>query len=620
MFVQEIQKYCMGTSHEAYKIFGAHKVKVDGVEGFQFTLYAPHALDVELIGDFNDWQGYKNKMEKVDINGVWQTFVPGLKDYHVYKYHILTSYGAWIDKIDPFAFFSEMRPKNASKTFDIDGFVWMDGDYIKNRDLNFNKPMNIYEMHLGSWVKVNDRFLSYEELAEKLVLYLKDKGYTHVELLPISEHPLDMSWGYQCTGYFSATSRYGNPKQLMQLVNVLHQNGIGVIFDFVPVHFVKDEFGLVNFDGAPIFEYDDEERKFNSWGSLNFDYNKGPVKSFLTSAANYYCEYFHVDGIRFDAVSNIIYPEGNKNLGERKEGISFIKHLNGMLDMFQNKVMRIAEDSSDYPKVTGNLKDNSLGFHYKWDLGWMNDTLKYYETDPIYRKYEHHKITFSMFYFYNENFLLPLSHDEVVHGKGSIVDKMWGSYEQKFQQVRNLYVYMFTHPGKKLNFMGNEIAHFREWHEYTSMDWQLLEYPMHKKFLDFSVELNNVYLNNEALFNEDYDEKRFKWLIVDNKDQSVFSYYREYGDNVIMTVLNMTPVNYPIFNMPVPYAGTYKEILNSDLEKFGGYTYRDKYVSYKSVKNVERGVNEIDLVLPSFGAIILKFKKTKRVGKKNVCK
>ena len=608
MHVLDYQNFVMGNAHDSYKVFGAHKTVVDGVEGFVFRLYAPHAKAVELVGDFNSWQGYKNKMTKVDINGVWETFVPNIKDYQNYKYHILTAQNMWVDKIDPFSFFSELRPKNASRTYDIDGFIWHDEKFISKRNLNLNKAMNIYELHLGSWVKANDRFFSYSELAEKLVEYLNNKGYTHVEILPISEHPLDMSWGYQCSGYFSATSRYGNPKQLMSLIDVLHQNGIGVIFDFVPVHFVKDDFGLINFDGAPIFESDDENKRYNSWGSINFDYSKGPVKSFLTSAANYYCEYFHVDGIRFDAVSNIIYPEGNKSLGEREEGIAFIKHLNGMLDFYQPKVMRIAEDSSDYQGVTKSQKQGGLGFHYKWDLGWMNDTLKYYETDPIFRKYEHHKITFSMFYFYNEQFLLPLSHDEVVHGKKSIVDKMWGSYEQKFQQARNLYIYMLTHPGKKLNFMGNEIAHFREWHEHTSMDWFLLEYPQHRKFLDFIVELNKVYTKNPALYKYDYDESKYKWLIVDNKDQSIFAYYREAGKNIIVTILNMTPVYYESYHVPVPYEGKYKEIINSDLEKFGGYTNRDKYIKYASF-NYGAEQNFIDLTLPSFGAIVLKFER-----------
>ena len=392
-----------------------------------FRVYSPNALEIELIGDFNNWHGQNHKMKQLKSDStIWQLFVPGLKEYARYKYHIRGKDGIWLDKADPYAFFSEQIPNTASKVFSLDDFPWTDEQYLKSRTKNFNRPMSIYEVHLGSWRKKEHGYYSYEELTDDLLNYVKANEFTHIELMPVIEHPFDGSWGYQCTGYFAATSRYGNPKQLMNLIDRAHQEGIGVILDFVPVHFVKDAHGLHKFDGGCVYEYEDEINRYSEWGSVNFDLGKEEVRSFLMSSANFWIEYFHIDGIRFDAVSNIIYWKGNKDYGVNEGALAYIKRSNHLIAKKHPTVMLIAEDSSDYQGVTKPTFEQGLGFDYKWDLGWMNDTLRYYSLDPVYRKYKHHQITFSMHYFYSERFLLPLSHDEVVHLKGSIINKLWG--------------------------------------------------------------------------------------------------------------------------------------------------------------------------------------------------
>lgn len=611
MIDYNLDLFVTGNSRDAYKFFGAHAVVKDGKKGYLFNVYAPNAHAIELVGEFNGWDGKNHQMTKYAWQGVWQIFVPDLPEYSAYKYNVCQKNGNWVLKSDPYGFYSEHRPNTASKTFDIENFPWQDQEYLNKRDKNFNKPMSIYELHLNSWVRDFDgRVFSYEEIAQKIVDYVKDNNFTHIELLPVMEHPLDESWGYQVSGFFSITSRYGNPKQLMYLVDLLHRNGIGVIFDFVGVHFVKDEFGLYKFDGTRLYEYPDESRRKNSWGTSNFDYSKGPVRSFIMSCISYYAEMYHVDGIRFDAISNMIFYQGNKNIGENIDGTNFLKQMNFEMKLAFPGVMLIAEDSSDYQGVTKPVEYGGLGFDYKWDLGWMNDTLKYYALDPIYRKFEHHKITFSMFYFYSEHFILPFSHDEVVHGKGTIINKLWGSYEQKFQQLRNLYIYMFMHPGKKLNFAGNELAMFREWNEKVPLDWNLMDYPVHRGFHDFVRDLNHLYATNKALHHEEYNPEHFKWVVVNNSDQSIFSFYRDVEDNLIMVILNMTSNLYDYYEMGVPLAGTYVEVLNSDDVKYGGYGFTNNSADLNSGGDPLDGCNQrLGFRLAPFGAIVLKFKK-----------
>jgi 1,4-alpha-glucan branching enzyme len=606
----DLDLFVTGNTSDAYKFFGAHATNVKGVKGYLFNLYAPNAHAVEVVGDFNGWVGSKHQMSKHSWQGVWQIFIPNLPEYTAYKYNICQKNGNWALKADPYAFYAEHRPNTASKTFDIQGFPWQDKKYMEKRDKHFNKAFSIYELHLNSWVRdFDNRVFSYEEIAQKIVDYIKDNNYTHIELLPVMEHPLDESWGYQVSGFFAITSRYGNPKQLMYLVDLCHQNNIGVIFDFVGVHFVKDDFGLYKFDGSRLYEYPDESRRKNSWGTSNFDYSKGPVRSFIMSCIGYYAEMYHVDGVRFDAISNMIYYQGNKSIGENIDGTNFLKQMNFEMNKAFPSLILIAEDSSDYQGVTKPVEFGGLGFDYKWDLGWMNDTLKYYALDPLFRKFEHHKITFSMFYFYSEHFILPFSHDEVVHGKGTIINKLWGSYEQKFQQLRNLYAYMFTHPGKKLNFMGNDLAMFREWNEKTPVDWNLMDYPVHRSFHDYVRDLNHLYKDNKALHHEEFNPELFKWIVVNNSDQSIFSYYRQVGDNIIMVILNMTPNLYDYYEMGVPLKGEYVEVINSDDVKYGGYGFTNQGSRLNSGGTDLDGCGQrLGFKLAPFGAIILKYK------------
>ena len=619
--------FLMGQSIEAYRYFGAHFItkKIDGKEtsGVAFRLYAPLAEDVSVIGEWNNWDVTQDKMEKVDFSGVYELFIPGLTNYQSYKYHFKNAKGEYVDKADPFAFFSELRPNTCSRLFDIENFAWHDDKFLSSRDRNFDKAMSIYEIHLGSWKgMVDGRYLSYEEVADYLIPYLKDNGFTHVEIMPICQYPFDGSWGYQATGFFSVDSRYGNPFQLMSFVDRLHQAGFGVILDFAPVHFANDSFALREFDGSCLYEYADPKHTFSPWGSCYFDLGKDPVRSFLMSAMNYYLTYFHMDGIRVDAVSNIVYWEGNKSLGENFGATEFIKRLNGKLHLAHPSIMMIAEDSTDFIGVTKPLEYGGLGFDYKWDLGWMNDTLKYYSKDPIYKKYEHNNITFSMAYFFSENFLLPLSHDEVVHGKGTLINKMFGDYEMKFDLLRNLFTYQFAHPGKKLNFMSNEMASFDEWNEKKSLPWNLLTFPKHDSVKRLVRDLNLIYQAEEAMHVQEYNPANFHWIMVDNSDQSVFAFEREFGDSDLLFVFNMTPNFYEDYNVGVLHEGEWEEIFNSDKDVYGG---RNQYngLPLKTKEGApENRPYHISIKLASFGAMIFKRKisKKKAVAKKTVTK
>lgn len=585
--------YLNGQCIEGYNYFGAHFIKKEveveidvplkkdpnktkktkvkrQVEGVVFRLYAPLASDVSVIGDFNNWDPFANKMDKIDDSGVFETFIPNLHNYSFYKYHFKNCNGEYVDKADPFAFFSEYRPGSCSRLFNIEGFIWHDTPFLNNRDRNFDRPMSIYEIHLGSWKgKIDNRNLSYEEIADYLIPYVKELGFTHVEIMPITQYPFDGSWGYQATGFYSVDSRYGNPMQLMSFVDRMHQAGIGVILDFAPVHFATDSYALGLFDGSCLYEYSNEHR-YSPRGSLQFDLGKDPVRSFLMSAMNYFLTYFHFDGIRVDAVSNIVYWDGNKNNGENTGATEFIKRLNGKIHIAHNDVMMIAEDSTDFSGVTKPLEYGGLGFDYKWDLGWMNDTLKYYSKDPIYKKYEHNKLTFSMAYFFSENFLLPLSHDEVVHGKGTIINKMYGDYDTKFALIRNLFTYQFAHPGKKLNFMGNELASWDEWNENKSLPRDLKRFPKHDSVSRLVRDLNLIYKHEEGMHFEEHNPIHFNWLMVDNSNQSVFAFERRVKDSHLVFVFNMTPIYYEYFDIGLTREGKYREIFNSDKDVYGG--------------------------------------------------
>ena len=564
--------FLMGQCLDAHNYFGAHFVEGEnGEHGVVFRLYAPCADDVSVIGDWNNWDVGAHKMNRIDDSGVWEVYIPNLSNYQCYKFHFRNAKGEYVDKADPFAFYSENRPGTCSRLFDNRNFAWHDDEWLHQRSRNFDKPMSIYEMHLGSWFgKASDgHTLSYEEIADQLIPYINGMGYTHVEVMPIVQHPFDGSWGYQATGFFSVDSRYGNPFQLMSLIDRLHQAGIGVIVDFAPVHFATDKWALAEFDGTHLFEYDNQWR-VSPWGSYQFDLGKDPVRSFLMSAMNYFVDYFHFDGIRVDAVSNIIYYNGDCSIGLNEGAVEFIKRLNAKMHIAHDSVMMIAEDSTAFSGTTRPVEYGGLGFDYKWDLGWMNDTLKYYSLDPIYKKYDHNKLTFSMAYFYADNFMLPLSHDEVVHGKGTIINKMWGDYDNKFALLRNLYTYQFAHPGKKLNFMGNELGTFDEWNESRGLQWDLKRFPKHDSVTRLVKDLNFIYRAYAPMYFEEHNPVHFNWLMVDNADQSVFAFEREANGEVLVFVFNMTPNYYEYINIPLLHDGMYEEILNTDKDVYGG--------------------------------------------------
>lgn len=565
-----IESFHRGHCINAYRVFGAHFTQ-ESKAGVRFTVWAPHARKVSVVGTFNDWNDEGYQMERISDGGVYSLFIPGIKAYDMYKYRIVDNGGRTFDKADPFAFYSELRPNTASIVYNCFNFKWHDAKWMKNRTKNFDRPVNIYEVYAGAWkIKEDGTHYCYEELAKELIPYCLEHGFTHIELMPLNEYPFDGSWGYQASGYYSCTSRYGSPGGFAYFVDECHRNGIGVIMDMVPVHFVKDDHGLRLFDGQPLFEYANQSDANSQWGTCNFDLWKEEVRSFLMSAGGFWCDIFHIDGIRIDAVSNLIYWGGNKERGNNEGALAFIRRMNYYLSKEFNGLMLIAEDSSDFPKVTWSTIDGGLGFDYKWDLGWMNDTLNYLKKDPVYRKWEHNKITFSMAYFYSERFLMPLSHDEVVHGKHTIIDQMWGLYGEKFSQARTLYMYMFTHPGKKLNFMGNEIAMFREFDEAKELDWFMLKYPAHDAFLRYFTDLSHVYTAYPSLYKYDYDYKGFKWIDADNNEESIYSYYREADDECIVVVLNMTPIARPQFKLKVPYKGSYMELINSEKDIYGG--------------------------------------------------
>jgi 1,4-alpha-glucan branching enzyme len=599
-------------SFQSYEYFGVHPMTktIDGQKekGFVFRLYAPNATDVYVVGDFNQWIAKDHPMKKVHDWGIYEAFISNAKLGDRYKYQFKNTYGIVVQKADPYAFQSEVRPLTASVIATYEGFTWHDEAYLANRNRNFDRPMAIYEVHLGSWKKPEKKeFFSYEEMIDQLIPYVLEHGFTHIEIMPLTQHPFDGSWGYQTTGFHSVDSRYGSLKGLMTFVDRCHQVGLGVILDFVVVHFASDGFGLHEFDGSKLYEYFDPRRTFSQWGSPQFDLSKPAVRSMLFSSINYFISMFHLDGIRIDAVSNIVYWDGNSQQGENSGGIAFIRDLNSFIHTYHPTVMSIAEDSTAFGGVTRPVELGGLGFDYKWDMGWMNDTLKYYGKDFVYKFYDHHKLTFSMHYFYSDNFMLPLSHDEVVHGKGAILNKMWGNYDEKFALLRNLYTYQWMHPGKKLIFMGNEIASFDEWSEKKSLPWFFTQYPKHDSIRTLFKDLNRIYKQEPSLHVEEHNPARFRWLMVDNRQDNIYVFERKVNESTIIIVLNMKGNYYNDYDIGVFEPGTYQEILNSDNEIYSGWHRINQLpLVTKSQPGPEGKPHTLTLTIGSFAAIVLK--------------
>ena len=577
-------RFVSGFSDDAYSFMGCHKIRSanNNPSGYVFRVWAPNASRVSVVGDFNFWNVDDLPMTK-NSYGVWEAFSEYAKEGNLYKYYVTSNYGKSVYKSDPYATAFASLPDTSSKICTLTGFKWHDGDYIKkSRAQNFfQSPVNIYELHLGSWKKHSDNsYYNYKELADELVPYVLDMGYTHIELLPIMEHPYYPSWGYQVTGYYAPTHRYGKPKDFMYFVDKCHDAGIGVILDWVPAHFPKDESGLYEFDGYCCYESSDSgQNEHPGWGTRLFDYSKGEVKSFLISSALFWFDRYHVDGIRVDAVANMLYLNyckdtsyKNKYGGEENlEAIEFLKRLNKSAFEKNGSILMIAEEATTFPQVTKPPSMGGLGFNFKWNMGWMNDILSYMEKDPLFRKDSHNELTFSLTYAFSENFVLPLSHDEVVHGKKSILNKMSGDYENKFESAKVLYSYMMAHPGKKLSFMGNEFGQFIEWDEKRPLDWFLLDYDSHRRLKDFVKDLNHFYLNSPQFLEQESGWDGFKWISADDKDQSIIAFRRiSSTQEEIICVINFCPVTRENYRIGLPKNATYVPVFRSDIEKYSG--------------------------------------------------
>ena len=573
-------EFSNGKSSKAYNIMGCHKTK----DGYVFRVWAPNALNIFVVGSFNSWDTSACPMHSIGY-GVWEATVNEAKIYDEYKYYIIKKNGMTVYKSDPYAFHACTRPENASKIYDLEGFKWTDAQYCRNRakkDIT-KEPMNIYEVHLGSWLQHEDgNFLSYTDIADKLVKYVKNMNYTHVELMPISEYPYDPSWGYQVTGYYAPTSRYGTPKDFMKLVDKFHAAGIGVILDWVGAHFPKDENGLYEFDGSCLYELSDPlQNEHPDWKTRIFDYSRYEVRSFLISNVVYWLDKYHIDGIRVDAVASMLYLDYGRQDGQwhpnqyggniNISAVDFLRDMNSAAFEFNPSAIMVAEESTAFPMVTKPGYDGGLGFNFKWNMGWMNDTLGYMSSDPLFRKGRQNDLTFSMTYAFSENYILPLSHDEVVHGKASMIGKMPGTYEEKFANLRAFYGYMMAHPGKKLSFMGNEFAQFIEWDYKKGLEWFMLDYDKHNEMKKFVKDLNAFYLNNEAFWSNDTDWTGFQWIAHDDHAQSVISFIRRDNEGrEIIVVCNFCPVMRKDYRIGVPEEGEYKAVFSSDSSKYGG--------------------------------------------------
>ena len=580
--------YHQGTNYHAYEMLGAHFMEKDGRKGVRFSVWAPHAKSVSVVGDFNNWDTRTHTMEKIGDGEIWVTFIEGLEEGEVYKYAIEPQWGGpHIMKADPYGFYAEKKPKTASRLYDLSKYQWNDAAWQERKKTHpsYSSPMLTYEVHLGSWRRtLEGGYLSYRELADQLVGYAKKMNYTHIEVMPLCEHPFDGSWGYQATGYYAVTSRYGEPDDFRYFVDTAHANGIAVIMDWVPGHFCKDEQGLRHFDGMTLYESDNEQRAENwEWGTTNFDYGRTEVQSFLISNAMFWFEEYHIDGLRIDAVANMLYLNYGRKDGEWQpnkygdtgnlEAMDFIKKLNEAIFKLHPDALMIAEESTAWPLISKPVYMGGMGFNYKWNMGWMNDMLSYMSLDPIYRKWNQDKVTFSFMYAFSENFVLPLSHDEVVHGKCSLVSKMPGDYWQKFAGLRGFFGYWMAHPGKKLLFMGGEFAQFIEWNYDDSLDWHLVEeYPMHTKMLEYSRALNKFYKENRPFWEVDFDWNGFEWIDCNDSENSIITFVRK-ADNAadfLVVLCNFTPEVRHDYRIGVPKKGEYREVFNSDAEEFGG--------------------------------------------------
>ncbi len=586
---KDFDRFAKGIHYEIYDKLGAHPMELNGVKGVNFAVWAPNALRVSVVGDFNLWDGRRHQMTKLGASGIYEIFIPELAAGEIYRYEIKFKNGDPALKSDPYGNYSEVRPANASVVYDINDFAWTDSEWMSARDKKNPETelVSVYEVHLGSWKKPEgeDReFYNYRELAVQLASYVKSMGYTHIELMPIMEHPLDASWGYQVTGYYAPTSRYGTPDDFMYFMNYMHEKGIGVILDWVPAHFPKDRHALADFDGACLYEHSDPRRgEHPHWGTLIFDYGCPEVSNFLIANALFWANKYHIDGIRMDAVASMLYLDYGKNYGEwmpntyggnaNLEAIEMLKHLNSIMKKKLPGVRIIAEESTAWPNITGSVDDGALGFDYKWNMGWMNDFLSYMQTEPYARKHCHNKLTFSMMYAYSERFMLVFSHDEVVHCKGSMAGKMPGAtFELKFANLRAAYLYMMTHPGKKLLFMGQDFGQMDEWNENEGLQWNLLQYDIHKKLQKFVKAINKMYLENPALSALDCSPEGFEWISCDNADESLVTFIRrsEKPEETLLVVCNFEQIYHEKYDIGVPFAGQYKEIINSDSKVFGG--------------------------------------------------
>lgn len=602
-------EFYQGKAFDAYTYFGAHP---EG-NGVTFRVYAPNARDVKLEGDFSGWQEYH--MYPCELKGVFYAYIEGAKPGQMYKYVVYTKNGERVEHCDPYGFAMELRPNWASIITDLNAYEFHDQAWMEQkRDKNYNRPMNIYEFYPASFRQkkrkegedVSASYLGYDEIAEELIAYLKENGFQYLEFLPLSEHPADCSWGYQNTGFYAPTSRYGSPDQLKKLIDLCHQNGIGVILDFVPVHFATDSYGLGKFDGTALYEFPNSDVAHSEWGTYNFNHARGEVASFLQSCAYYWLKEFHFDGLRMDAISRIIYWQGNPDRGVNTCAVNFIKRMNNGLHERLPECILIAEDSTDFLKVTAPVAYQGLGFDYKWDMGFMNDTLEYFKLEPVHRPAHYYELSFSMQYFYSELFLLALSHDEVVHGKATIIQKMWGQYEDKCRQIKAFYAYFYTHPGKKLNFMGNEIGQFREWDESREQDWGLLTYPFHDAFHQYYIKLCKLYETEPALYEGEYNPDCFEWLEVHADQFSTYVYARKGGGKIIVVALNLSDQFWKDFTFGIWEGAKLKELLNSDWECYGGRTKPedDNYHTYAEAFNGKPARAVVDL--PPFSARIFR--------------
>ena len=615
------QLFYSGRDCRAFDYMGAHPFEQDGEPGYLFRVYAPEAEKVSVMGEFNGWNRDVDYMMR-DEQGIWEKFIPHVSEYAAYKYSVWAKSGDVFDKSDPYGFHSETRPGNASKVYDIEGYEWNDASWMDWRKghLPYSSPVNIYECHLGSWkVHEDGNFYSYRQLADELVPYVKEMGYTHIEVMPLTEYPFDGSWGYRVIGYFAATSRYGTPKDLMYFIDKAHQAGLGVIMDWVPAHFPKDGCGLVEFDGSHLYEYADPlKMEHKEWGTRVFDYGKVSTRNLLFSSAMFWIEKFHMDGLRVDAVASMLYLDYNRqhewrpNIHggrENLEAIDFLRLLNEFILTDHPDVMMIAEESTAWPMVTKPGYDGGLGFNFKWNMGWMNDMLCYCSADPFFRKDMHDKITFSFMYAFSENYILPLSHDEVVHGKCSLIGKMPPPYENQFGGLRALYGYMTAHPGKKMLFMGGEFAQFSEWAYQRGLDWMLLDYPAHKQMQTYVKALNHFYLETPQLWEQDTDWRGFEWISHEDNRNNIIAFRRIAKDGSdLVAVVNFSPEVQENYRIGVPIAGTYEEVFTSDKAEFGGSGMTNGKVKTDSKKPMHGQEQSISIQIPRFGVLFFKGK------------